>query len=46
MRQHLSNAIFRAVENDRDVVRVTNTGITAFISSDGGVWRSDEWIST
>jgi apolipoprotein N-acyltransferase len=35
MRQHLSNAIFRAVENDRDVVRVTNTGITAYISSDG-----------
>jgi apolipoprotein N-acyltransferase len=35
MRQHLSNAIFRAVENDRDVVRVTNTGITAYISSNG-----------
>lgn len=35
MRQHLANAIFRAVENDRDLVRVTNTGITAFISSTG-----------
>ncbi len=35
MRQHLANAIFRAVENDRDLVRVTNTGITAFISSAG-----------
>ncbi|HEX7720718.1 MAG TPA: apolipoprotein N-acyltransferase [Pyrinomonadaceae bacterium] len=35
MRQHLANAIFRAVENDRDLVRVTNTGTTAFISSTG-----------
>jgi apolipoprotein N-acyltransferase len=37
MRQHLGNAVFRAVENDRDVVRVTNSGITAYISSDGAV---------
>ncbi|MGZ8847636.1 MAG: nitrilase-related carbon-nitrogen hydrolase, partial [Pyrinomonadaceae bacterium] len=37
MRQHLSNAIFRAVENDRRLVRVTNTGITAYIGSDGSV---------
>ena len=35
MRQHLANTIFRAVENDRDLVRVTNTGITALISSAG-----------
>jgi apolipoprotein N-acyltransferase len=35
MRQHLSNAIFRAVENDRDLVRVTNNGISADIESDG-----------
>jgi len=35
MRQHLANAIFRAVENNRDLVRVTNTGITTFISLDG-----------
>lgn len=35
MRQHLSNAIFRAVENNRDLLRVTNTGITAYISSNG-----------
>jgi apolipoprotein N-acyltransferase len=40
MRQHLSNAVFRAVENDRDVVRVTNTGITAYISSEG--WAGGE----
>ena len=38
MRQHLSNAVFRAVENDRDLVRVTNSGITAFISSTGAVY--------
>ena len=29
MRQHLANAVFRAVENGRPVLRVTNTGITA-----------------
>ena len=35
MRQHLANAVFRAVENDRDLLRVTNSGITAFITSTG-----------
>ena len=39
MRQHLANAVFRAVENDRDVVRVTNAGISAYISSNGSVWN-------
>lgn len=37
MRQHLANAIFRAVENARPVARVTNTGITAFITPRGEV---------
>src|SRR5205085_9123878 len=37
MRQHLANAVFRAVENDRDLLRVTNSGITAYINSDGTV---------
>ncbi len=37
MQQHLANAIFRAVENDRDLLRVTNTGITAYISANGRV---------
>jgi apolipoprotein N-acyltransferase len=37
MRQHWANAIFRAVENDRDMIRVTNSGISAYISSDGAV---------
>jgi apolipoprotein N-acyltransferase len=37
MRQHLANAIFRAVENGRPVLRVTNTGITARISANGQI---------
>jgi apolipoprotein N-acyltransferase len=37
MRQHLANAVFRAVENNRDLIRVTNTGITAFIGAEGSV---------
>jgi apolipoprotein N-acyltransferase len=37
MRQHLANAIFRAVENGRPVLRVTNSGLTAYISSRGRV---------
>ena len=37
MRQHLANAVFRAVENGRPVLRVTNTGITAFIAPSGEV---------
>jgi len=37
MRQHLANAVFRAVENDRDMIRVTNSGISAYISSNGAV---------
>jgi apolipoprotein N-acyltransferase len=39
-RQHLSNAIFRAVENGRHLVRVTNNGISADIESDGRVLDS------
>jgi apolipoprotein N-acyltransferase len=37
MRQHLANAVFRAVENGRPLLRVTNTGITAFITARGDV---------
>ncbi len=37
MRQHQAAAVFRAVENDRDLVRVTNSGISAYIGSDGAV---------
>ena len=45
MRQHLANAVFRAVENDRDLVRVTNTGISAYIDSNGSVQRRDAEFS-
>src|ERR1041385_4821213 len=37
MRQHLANVIFRAVENGRPVLRVTNSGLTAYIDSRGVV---------
>ena len=37
MRQHLSNAVFRAVENGRPVLRVTNSGISALITPSGEV---------
>lgn len=37
MRQHLANTVFRAVENGRPLLRVTNTGISAFITPGGEV---------
>ncbi|HZH29188.1 MAG TPA: apolipoprotein N-acyltransferase [Pyrinomonadaceae bacterium] len=37
LRQHLANAVLRAVENRRRVLRVTNTGISADISPRGEV---------
>jgi apolipoprotein N-acyltransferase len=37
LRQHLANAVFRAVETNRPVLRVTNVGITAFINEEGKV---------
>ena len=40
MRQHLSNAVFRAVETGRPVLRVTNTGVSARIDGRGAA--SDE----
>jgi apolipoprotein N-acyltransferase len=42
MRQHLANAIFRAVENGRPLLRVTNTGITASITASGNVEGATE----
>jgi apolipoprotein N-acyltransferase len=38
MRQHLANAVLRAVENDRDIIRVTNSGISAYISANGSIF--------
>jgi apolipoprotein N-acyltransferase len=37
LRQHLSNAVFRAVETGRPLLRVTNTGISARIDERGGL---------
>ena len=37
MRQHLANVIFRAVENGRPVLRVTNSGLSAYVSAHGQV---------
>nr|MBA2619588.1 hypothetical protein [Acidobacteriota bacterium] len=37
LRQHLANAVFRAVETSRPVVRVTNVGISAYINERGEV---------
>jgi apolipoprotein N-acyltransferase len=42
MKQHLANAVFRAVENGKPVVRVTNTGITAYITPEGGLNEATE----
>ncbi|MGI8917217.1 MAG: apolipoprotein N-acyltransferase [Pyrinomonadaceae bacterium] len=36
-RQHLTNALFRAVENHREVLRVTNSGISADIDRYGQI---------
>lgn len=37
LRQHLANAVFRAVETNRPVLRVTNVGITTYINERGVV---------
>jgi apolipoprotein N-acyltransferase len=46
MRQHLANAIFRAVENRTPILRVTNTGISAKIEYDGAVYESTGGFQT
>jgi apolipoprotein N-acyltransferase len=46
MRQHLANAIFRAVENDRPLLRVTNSGITAYIEPTGEVKDATDGFQT
>jgi apolipoprotein N-acyltransferase len=40
LRQHLANAVFRAVETGRPLLRVTNTGVSAHIDEQGRL--SDE----
>ena len=46
MRQHLANAIFRAVENNRPVLRVTNTGLSAWIKERGEIHGQTEAFKT
>jgi len=36
-KQHLAHACMRAIENDRDIVRVTNSGISALVTSEGRI---------
>jgi apolipoprotein N-acyltransferase len=42
LRQHLANAVFRAVETGRPVLRVTNTGVTARVTARGEVLDAAE----
>jgi apolipoprotein N-acyltransferase len=42
LRQHLANAVFRAVETNRPVLRVTNVGITAYVNERGEVLDASE----
>ena len=42
LRQHLANAVFRAVETNRPVLRVTNVGITAYINERGAILEPSE----
>jgi apolipoprotein N-acyltransferase len=37
LRQHLANSVFRAVETNRPLIRVTNVGITAYINERGEI---------
>jgi apolipoprotein N-acyltransferase len=46
MRQHLANVIFRAVENGRTLLRVTNSGISAMVRPDGFVTYQTEGFQT
>jgi apolipoprotein N-acyltransferase len=46
MRQHLANAVFRAVETGRTLLRVTNTGITARVSPRGEVSDATDKFQT
>lgn len=37
LRQHLANSVFRAVETNRPLIRVTNVGVTAYINERGEI---------
>jgi apolipoprotein N-acyltransferase len=42
LRQHLANSVFRAIETDRPLLRVTNVGVSGFIDASGRVADSPE----
>lgn len=42
LRQHLASAVFRAVETNRPLLRVTNVGITAYINERGEISQASE----
>ena len=42
LRQHLASAVFRAVETNRPLLRVTNVGITAYINERGEISQESE----
>jgi apolipoprotein N-acyltransferase len=42
LRQHLASAVFRAIETNRPVVRVTNVGVTAYINERGEIFDAAE----
>ncbi|HYN84303.1 MAG TPA: apolipoprotein N-acyltransferase [Pyrinomonadaceae bacterium] len=46
IRQHLGNVVFRAVETGRPVLRVTNTGISAFVTPRGEVLDATDTYQT
>jgi len=37
---HLQTSVFRAIENRRELIRVANTGVSAFIGADGALKQS------
>ena len=45
LRQHLANAVFRAVETNRPLLRVTNVGISAYINERGEILDPTESYS-
>jgi apolipoprotein N-acyltransferase len=40
--QHLANAVFRAVENRRPLIRCANTGVTALVQPSGHI---EQWVA-
>jgi apolipoprotein N-acyltransferase len=46
IRQHLANVVFRAVETGRPVLRVTNTGVSAYVTPRGEVLDATETYQT